>query len=96
MEIEVHEIRERFGRAATRDLARTYEASEALRHLDVNEMRCMELVLRSEQTGLHSRAERRLQEKLQEGRGVDDNHAESRSSRMIVAAAVFNVTRFRP
>jgi hypothetical protein len=36
-----------------------------------------------------------LQEKLQHRRRVDDNHADSRSSRMTVEAAVFNVTRRR-
>jgi hypothetical protein len=37
-----------------------------------------------------------LEEKLQERRRVDDDHADSRSSRMIVAAGVFSVTRRRP
>jgi hypothetical protein len=36
-----------------------------------------------------------LQEKLQKGRGVDDDHADSRSSRMTTAAGVFRVTRLR-
>jgi hypothetical protein len=55
----------------------------------------MELVPVSKETGLDSGAKRSLQEKLEQGRGVDDDHAEPRSSRMTTAAGVFNVTRFR-
>ena len=42
----------------------------------------MELVLISKKAGLDSGAKRSLQEKFEQGRGVDDDHAESRSSRM--------------
>src|SRR6476646_9117332 len=56
----------------------------------------MELVLVPEEAGLDSGAERRLQEKFEQRRGVDDDHAGSRSARMTTAAGVFNVTRFRP
>ena len=56
----------------------------------------MELVPVSKETGLDPGAKRSLEQKLEEGRGVDDNHAESRSSRITTAAGVFNVTRFRP
>src|ERR1700681_4123739 len=55
----------------------------------------MELVLVPEKTGLDSGTKRSLQQKFEEGRSVDDDHAESRSSRMTTAAGVFNVTRFR-
>jgi hypothetical protein len=37
-----------------------------------------------------------LQEKLQQRRRIDHDNADSRSSRMTVAAGVFNVTRLRP
>jgi hypothetical protein len=33
---------------------------------------------------------------LEQGGGVDDDHADSRSSRTTTAAGVLNVTRFRP
>ena len=56
----------------------------------------MELVLVSKEARLDPGAERGLQEEFQQRRGVDHNHADSRSSRMTVAAGVFNVTRFRP
>ena len=56
----------------------------------------MELVVVPEKTRLHSGPKRRLQQKFQEGGGVDDDHADSRSSRTTTAAGVFNVTRFRP
>jgi hypothetical protein len=36
-----------------------------------------------------------LQEKLQQRRRVDNDHADSRSSRITTAAEVFKVTRFR-
>src|SRR5436309_8055676 len=55
----------------------------------------MELVLVSEKTGLDFGTERSLQQKFGEGRSVEDDHADSRSSRMTTAAGVFNVTRFR-
>ena len=55
----------------------------------------MELVPISKEAGLDSGAKRSLQQKFEEGRGVDDDHADSRSSRMTTAAGVFNVTRFR-
>ena len=55
----------------------------------------MELVPISKQAGLDPDAKRSLQQKFEESRGVDDNHADSRSSRMTTAAGVFNVTRFR-
>jgi hypothetical protein len=49
----------------------------------------------AKETGLNANAQRRLQEKLQQRRGVDHDHAESRSSRMTAAAGVFRVTRLR-
>ena len=55
----------------------------------------MELVLISKETGLDPGAELRLEEKFQQGRGVDDDHADSRSSRISTAAGVLKVTRFR-
>ena len=86
VEIEVSEIRNRFSRAAACHLPRAYEASEALRHFNVRQMWRMELVLAAKQTSLDPRAERGLQEKLEQGRGVEDDHADSRSSRMTIAA----------
>jgi hypothetical protein len=55
----------------------------------------MEIILVSKKAGLDPDAKRSLQEKLEQGRGVDDDHTDSRSSRMTTAAGVFNVTRFR-
>jgi hypothetical protein len=55
----------------------------------------MELVSISKKPGLDPCAKRSLQRKFEEGRGIDDDHADSRSSRMTTAADVFNVTRFR-
>ena len=56
----------------------------------------MEFALVSKETRLDPSTERGLQEEFQQRRGVDHNHADSRSSRMTVAAGVFSVTRFRP
>jgi hypothetical protein len=55
----------------------------------------MELVPTFEKARLYPDAKRCLQQKFEERRGVDDNHAESRSCRMTTAAGVFNVARFR-
>ena len=54
----------------------------------------MELVV-SKGACLDPSAEGGLQEEFQHRRVVDDDHADSRSSRMTTAAGVFNVTRFR-
>lgn len=55
----------------------------------------MKLALVSKEAGLDPSAQGRLQQELQQGRGVEDDHAESRSSRMTTAAGVVKDTRFR-
>ena len=95
VEIEIGEIGNRVERPALGHLAGPDETSEPLDHFNVCQVRCMELVLVPEETRLDSRTQRSLQQEFEEGRGVDDDHAESRSSRMTTAAGVFNVTRFR-
>jgi len=55
----------------------------------------VQFVVVGKEAGLHSGSNRGLQEKLQQRRRIDDNHADSRSWRMISAAGVFRVTRFR-
>src|SRR5688500_12134514 len=55
----------------------------------------MELVPVPKQAGFDPGAKWSLQKKFQESRGVDDDHADSRSFRMTTAAGVFNATRFR-
>ena len=67
----------------------------SLSYFNVRQVGRMELVLVAKKTGLDPGAKRSLQQKFEEGRGVDDDHADSRSSRMTTAAGVFNVTRFR-
>lgn len=95
VEIQVSEIRKRFGRAVRRHLTPTDEASQALSHFDVHQVWRVQLLLVPEQAGLDPDPERCLQEQLQQGRGVQDDHAESRSSRMTIAAGVFSDTRLR-
>ena len=95
VEIEVREIRNRFGGAVGGHLTRTHEAPEALRHFNVHQVGRMQLVLVSKEARLDAGAERCLQEKLQQRRGVNDDHADSRSSRMTTAAGVFSATRLR-
>src|SRR5512133_1004730 len=94
-EIEVGQIRNRVRRPARWHLACAYETSEALRHLDVREVGRVKLVLISKETGLDPGAKRSLEQKLQQRRGVDDDHADSRSARIATAAGVFNDTPFR-
>jgi len=65
VEIEVSEICNRFGRAVSWHLTRTYEASEALCHFNVHKVGRMELVLISKEASLDPGAKRRLQEKFQ-------------------------------
>jgi hypothetical protein len=64
--------------------------------IEVSEIgdRFVSTVLVSKETGLDSTATRSLQQELQHGRGIDDDHAESRSSRTAAAAGVFSFTRF--
>ncbi len=96
VKVEVREIGNGFGRAAGCNLTRTHETSETLGHLDVHQMGRMKLVLVSQEAGLNPGAKRCLQQKLQESRRVQDDHADSRSSRMTTAAGVFKVRRLRP
>ena len=95
VEIEVGEIGDRLGRAVSRHLACPYEPSETLGHFNVHQVGRMELVLVSKEARLDPSANRCLQEELQQGRCIDDDHADSRSSRMMTVAGVFKVTRFR-
>ena len=81
VEIEIGEIaRASAARPATPH--RSYEAAEGLSHLHIHQVRRVELVLVAEEPRLDPCAERRLQEELQQRRRVDDDHADSRSSRM--------------
>ena len=95
VEVEVGEIRNGLGRAVSRHLACPYEPPETLGHFNVHQVGRMELVLVPKEARLDPSASRRLQEELQQGRRIDDDHADSRSSRMTTAAGVFTVTRFR-
>jgi hypothetical protein len=94
VKIKVDEILERLLRSGSGHFARPDETPETLRYFDINQVRHMELVL-PEETSLDSGAKQSLEEKLQQGRCVDHDHADSRSSRMTTAAGVFRVTRFR-
>ena len=85
VEIEVTEILEGFCGARRADLPGPHESPETLGDLDVHEVRRVERLTVPEQARLHAGAERRLQEELQQRRRVDDDNAESRSSRMTVA-----------
>jgi hypothetical protein len=58
-------------------------------------VRHVDLIRTSEQPRFDSRPKRSLQEELEQRRRVGDDLAESRSSRRIAAAGVFNATRFR-
>ena len=95
VDIEVGEILDRLAGTGGRYFARPYEASESLNDLDVHEVRHMKFVPVAKEASLDTRAKWSLQEKLQQGRRIDDDHADSRSSRMTTAAGVFKVTRFR-
>ena len=67
VEIEVGEIRNRFGRAVGRHLACAHETSQTLSHFDVRQVWRMEIVPLSKETGLDPGAKRSLQEKFQQG-----------------------------
>lgn len=95
MKIEISEIRDRFVGATGRDFTAPYQSSKPCDYLDVQEVRGVQFVVAAKEAGLHSHSKRSLQQKLKQRRRVDDNHAESRSSRMTTAAGVFRVTRFR-
>jgi hypothetical protein len=96
VQIQVREISNGFLRTIRRDFANPHEASEALNDFDVQQMRHMEFVPMAKEAAFHAHANRGLQEKLQYRRRIDDDHADSRSWRMIAAARVFSVTCFRP
>lgn len=95
VEIEVDEIGDRVRRTGRRDLARAHEPPEPLCHLDVHQVWRMEFIGIAKEPCLDAPAERGLQQELQHRRRVDDDHADSRSSRITVAAGVFSVTGLR-
>ena len=95
MDIKVGEIGNRFVRTAGGDFTGPHETSESLNHLDVHEVWHVQVVLVAKEAGLDSCAKQGLQEKLQQCRRVDDDHADSRSSRRTTEAGVFRVTRRR-
>lgn len=95
VQLEVNEISDGSLRPAGRDFTGSHEASESLEHFDIHQVRRMELVVVAKEACFDSYADWRLQQKLQHCRRIDNDHADSRSSRMIAAAAVFSVTRFR-
>jgi hypothetical protein len=65
VEVEVDQVVDRVGRTIRWHFARSNEASETLRHFDVDQMGRMELVPVSKQARLDPSAERRLQEELE-------------------------------
>lgn len=95
VQIEIGKIHEGFRRAACDDLTGPDEPAEALCDFDVHQVWRMKLLPVSKEAGLDAGTERGLQEKFQHRRRVNDNHADSRSSRMTAAAGVFSVTRRR-
>src|SRR5215510_11809036 len=95
MKIEVCEINDYFIGTTGRDFTGAHETSKRLDDLDVQQVRRVQFLVVGKQAGLYSCSKRGPQQKLQQGRRIDDNHADSRSWRMITAAGVFRVTRFR-
>lgn len=95
MEIEIGEIGDGFVSTPCGDLTHPHESSEALNDFNIHQVRRVEFVSVAKEAGFDSDANRGLQEKLQQGRRVNDDHADSRSSRITTAAGVFSVTRFR-
>ena len=72
MQIQVTEIRDRFGGPAGRDFTEPDETSQGLNDLDVHEVRRVEFLVVAEEARLDSRAAGSLQEKLQQRRRIDD------------------------
>ncbi len=95
MKIEVSEIRDRFLGTTGRDFTAAHETSKGLDDLDVHKVRRVQFMVASKEAGLNSFSKRGPQKKFQHRRSIDDNQADSRSSRMIAAAGVFRVTRLR-
>jgi hypothetical protein len=95
MEIEVSEICNHILGTVGGDFTGPHETSKTLSYLDVQEVWRVQLVLLAEEAGLDSRTKRGLEKKFQQSRRVDDNHADSRPSRITTAAGVFRVTRLR-
>jgi hypothetical protein len=95
MEVQAGEVIERFGGTAGRHITHAYETPETLRDLDVNQMRDMQLIPVPKETRLDAHASFSLQQQFQHRRRIDDDHRDSRASRMMAAAGVRRTTRFR-
>jgi len=75
VKIEVGKVRNRLVGTDGRNLTCSHEASKDLNDLDVQQVRSMKVVPVAKEAGLDSRAKWSLEEKLQQGRRVDDDHA---------------------
>src|SRR4051794_37424479 len=95
VEVKIGQIGKRFLSPPPGHLTDANQAPQSLRDFDVHQVRDMPFVVVAKEAGLDACAKRRLQEELQESRSVDNDHAESRSSRMITAAGVLSPTRVR-
>ena len=94
-EVEAGEVFDGLPGSVGADLTHPHEAPEGLNDLHIDQVRSMEFISANKEAGLDACAQRRLQEKLGHRRSIDDDHANSRSSRMTVAAEVFSETRVR-
>jgi len=76
-------------------LTRTHESPQRAEHLHVEEVRRMEIIIVPIDTPLDTGAKLRLEQAFSDRGGINDDHADSRSLRMISAAGVVSFTRVR-
>ena len=81
VEIEIAEIGNHLVRAAGRHFAHSHQASQGLKHLNVDQVRRMKFVPVAEQARLHAGAKLGLEEELQHRRRIDDDHAMAAAAR---------------
>lgn len=79
VQIEGREICHRISCPVRRHLTSTYKAPKTLGHFHVDQMGRMEFVVTTKKARLDARAERCLQQELQQRRGVEDDHTRTRA-----------------
>ena len=89
------QVLDRFFRALGEHLARMDESPQGAEDLHVEKMRRVEIIVVPVDTPLDTDAKLRLQQELGDCRGVDNDHADSRSFRITFAAGVLSFTRVR-
>ncbi len=92
---EQPQVFDRFFSTLRPHLTRTGEAPQCAENLHVEEVWRVQVLVVPIETLLDTNPQLRLEQEFGDRGGIDDDHADSRSRRMMSAAGVLNFTRVR-